>query len=466
MSRLCTLAALTLLLLASALPAAPPAWVDSATALLPTGPVEREHRVLLRYRRYELDRSGQTTFRQRELLRIGGANGVGDLEYPMYHSADDRFTVVGGWQIARDGKITALSRKLLKRNQIFPDFMLYADKYYSVWGLNNLEAGSLVALEFERVTPLRLEQGFVYLQDDDVRVDSTMVEFVIPAGSRLVISPHGANAGSRRIEGTRVGAAHLAKWKAVPLCGGFRVSATGFHYALYPDSGDRPPQTWPDVAGQVAAKWQALKWTVDRAAMVHEAITDKAALERFLREYEHGFRYVAVETGDGRIPHEPRHVLAMKYGDCKDLSLLLAAVLTAPGVTVVPVLVSTPASKPFAAGFPCDYAFNHCIVAMVLGADTLYYDPTARDYPLGVLPWQEQGAPALWVQPGAELIKLPRDSHPFVSKQRLQGRLDLRGDFAGSVMAEYDPRTSGEDWQDVSADRAATDRSADSSGMI
>jgi transglutaminase-like putative cysteine protease len=96
-----------------------------------------------------------------------------------------------------------------------------------------------------------------------------------------------------------------------------------------------------------------------------------------LRFVQDEVRYLAVETGPySHQPKQPSNVLKRRYGDCKDKSLLLAAMLTDLGIDANPALVNTEAGRSLDDWLPSPYAFNHCIVRAQLAGKTYWLDPT------------------------------------------------------------------------------------------
>jgi predicted transglutaminase-like cysteine proteinase len=118
-------------------------------------------------------------------------------------------------------------------------------------------------------------------------------------------------------------------------------------------------------------------------------------------------RYVAVEIGKERWePRDAYRTLNNRYGDCKDKTTLMRAMLRSAGIPSVPVLAST--KYPVDSQLPTPFQFDHCIVAIPLEKreisskfenamfdDWLFFDPTDPATPIGVLPWSLQGAKVL-----------------------------------------------------------------------
>jgi hypothetical protein len=89
-------------------------------------------------------------------------------------------------------------------------------------------------------------------------------------------------------------------------------------------------------------------------------------------------RYVALEVGmSRRRPTDPAVVLARRYGDCKDKTALLVALLRAAGIRATPALISTSGGEHLDELEPTLGAFDH-VIARVVGSsgEALWIDST------------------------------------------------------------------------------------------
>lgn len=156
--------------------------------------------------------------------------------------------------------------------------------------------------------------------------------------------------------------------------------------------------------------------------------------------------YKAIEFGRGaRVPRRPSEVLARRYGDCKDQSLLLVNLLRGAGVEAELALVKTDGDVRRDA--PSLDQFDHVIV-FVSGSTVSFVDPTMRmNDPLGG-PGSLAGTDALLVStrpPRFITIPLPTTRREVeVSRTlALEGDLlavheevKLSGSFAQTLRAE------------------------------
>ncbi len=78
---------------------------------------------------------------------------------------------------------------------------------------------------------------------------------------------------------------------------------------------------------------------------------------------------------DGSIPQRPDDVILNRWGDCKDKSHLLIAMLRTAGIPAWPVLVMTRNEGDV---LPMPYfGFDHLILGCIVDADTIFVDPSA-----------------------------------------------------------------------------------------
>ncbi len=128
-----------------------------------------------------------------------------------------------------------------------------------------------------------------------------------------------------------------------------------------------------------------------------ELVADKESVEEKIKaiyEYVAGqIRYVAIELGLGAYePTSAIDVFTYKYGDCKDKTTLLIAMLRHIGVTAYQVLVSPAPNRSVNLAIPSIAQFSHVITAVPLdNGDYLWLDPTVSTCRFGDLPAGDQG---------------------------------------------------------------------------
>ncbi len=138
----------------------------------------------------------------------------------------------------------------------------------------------------------------------------------------------------------------------------------------------------------------------------------------------------------GRVGYEPNtadRVWQNKYGDPRDKSVLLAALLRGYGFSPLPVLVPNrdmPMSR-----LPVLEQFSHMLLCVPVADDTVWLDPTTEFYPPGELPYSRTYGYGCMILPGAPILIEVEPGTPAsrgVSTD-LSLTLSREGDISGSV---------------------------------
>ncbi|SFC64175.1 Transglutaminase-like enzyme, putative cysteine protease [Parapedobacter composti] len=123
------------------------------------------------------------------------------------------------------------------------------------------------------------------------------------------------------------------------------------------------------AGGEVAARANALL----QAAKGNLMDFAQAAI-RFVQDE---IRYTGVAIGEhSHRANPPEKVLLQRYGDCKDKSLLLAAMLRHAGIQAHLVLVNTHLGARIKDQLPSPYAFNHAVTAFEIDNRPYWIDAT------------------------------------------------------------------------------------------
>lgn len=164
-----------------------------------------------------------------------------------------------------------------------------------------------------------------------------------------------------------------------------------------------------------------------------------------LRLVQESLRYHSVGVGDGGF--RPRPVEAIwetRYGDCKDASRLLVAVLRRMGIEAVPALVNTRIGPGLEHEPANATAFDHCIVRATIDGQNWWLDPTltAQGGDLEHLsrPRHVWGLPLVQ---GAQLERMRDTEIPTVCETRETWTFDRLADRP----ARLEMRTVYRDWR-------------------
>lgn len=185
-----------------------------------------------------------------------------------------------------------------------------------------------------------------------------------------------------------------------------------------------PPEVvgWPHVAFSTGRSWtdvargyhqvvESQLQGVDLARQAAEAVGSEkhreAVVARLLAWVHSQTRYTGLYLGAAAIvPRSPYETLMRGYGDCKDLSTLLVALLRARGIAAHVALVRT-SPEDVAEELPGFGLFDHALVH-IPGKPELWVDATTPYYAPGMLPPTVQGRLALVARADTRaLVRLP-----------------------------------------------------------
>ncbi len=216
-------------------------------------------------------------------------------------------------------------------------------------------------------------------------------------------------------------------------------------------SGKKGFENWNDMARWESGLFQGqrdpspeIKQKV--AALTAATPTTLAKMQAIAAFVQKDIRYVAIELGiGGWQPHPARDIYSHRYGDCKDKSTLMSAMLKEIGVDSYFLDINTNRGGVTPATPPLMYWFNHEILAIRLPdavndpslmaiythpklGRMLIFDPTSEVRPFGQLAGHLQGNYGLLVtEDGGDLIQLPQ-IEPAASGQRRDAKLKLSSD--------------------------------------
>jgi TPR repeat protein/transglutaminase-like putative cysteine protease len=180
------------------------------------------------------------------------------------------------------------------------------------------------------------------------------------------------------------------------------------------------------------------------AAIVRDASTAAAKVERLHNWVSENIRYVGIGIEDGGLTSQPADsVIAARYGDCKAHVTLLKALLAAEGIEADFIVVNAGARYTLTE-LPTPN-FDHAI--LYVPELDLYLDPTAAEFAYGALPSGLGGKPVLNVDTG-RLGRIPvlspqqhyyRYEIDYVidADGSREGRFVLSGRGAGAALGRY-----------------------------
>ncbi len=193
--------------------------------------------------------------------------------------------------------------------------------------------------------------------------------------------------------------------------------------------------TWADVVAWALPLYRPayqidpeIKSLAERICL--SAVNDENKVIHLLNYVQNDIRYLGIEFGvNSHKPSPPQETLERRFGDCKDKTVALIALLSAMGFESYPVLVNTRLEKGIGALHPTPRAFNHVLIRTAVNGKHYWLDPvrTYQGMNLDNL-YQPDYGMALVLAPGeTELTTIPENRSQV--GVRIEETIDLQADF-------------------------------------
>ncbi len=409
--------------------------------------------IRLDYSSFEIFSRSKSTHTVRRVITILNEKGKA---YAYESLGYDKFRKIKSFQgAAYDAAGTTIKR--LKQNEIVDRSAtsggtLFDDNRVKSADLSQVTYPYTVEYEYE------IENNFLYsipdfylYVDDEVSIQKTSFSVTFPNELTPRFKLNGIKEGV-----ASVGAKKTIQWqfenikpkkferyspglqKIVP---NVLIAPVDFEYDGFPGKMD----SWENLG-----KWQ-VQLNKDRdvlpqasAAKIKELTKDARNTEekaKILYDYlQSRTRYVSVQLGIGGMqPMESKAVDELGYGDCKGLSNYMVAMLKEVGVKAYYTQIhggDGPHDVP--ADFPGDY-FNHIIVGVPNGADTLWLECTSQTNPFGYLGSFTGDRYGLMVtDTGGKLVRtITYATKNNTQKRKATVQLEATGDAKAKVQTSY-----------------------------
>ncbi|WXA94123.1 DUF3857 and transglutaminase domain-containing protein [Pendulispora brunnea] len=216
-------------------------------------------------------------------------------------------------------------------------------------------------------------------------IDRLYVRLVMPHGRRIAMALHGPPGSEALVAQRRaIGSDDEYVWDLAETKSHAAETQVPSWYDVYPWVQISEYETWHQVA-----VWGTELFRVPSSVRLHDWVAKSLResgspdefLARTIRFVQDEVRYLGIEVGLGRRrPAPPDVVFQRRYGDCKDKTALLVALLqeaAATGLRARPALVNTTHGHVLDHWAPSPGAFDHVIVRVEKADGTIYWiDPT------------------------------------------------------------------------------------------
>lgn len=371
----------------------------------------------------------------RQAGKINGRPGLSRLDsYAIAYSRGDDVQSLRAWTLLPDGMIVRTdSKEHISDYPAIEESEVFSDNRIRVIKAQGASVGSIVA--YESVVVRRQDPGSAswIFGDSEHFTAVSRFELRVPEGWGWRSAPLRTDSieSQESERGVVLTGKNLAPLPREELRPPVSELLPGVRVGWWGADGARGYRTWDDVGTWLYKLYEpVLRNTGESGALAANLTpaTPEATLDAIARAFEfvsRQVRYVAIEVGvGGYVPHAPAEAFDNRYGDCKDKSFLMRAIVEKWGLRTYPVLVRTRALGPLVEEVPSPGQFNHMIVAVALpegaGRDLwsaidveglgrlVFLDATVREGSPWDLRTDVQGTTALLVHPdGGRLITLP-----------------------------------------------------------
>lgn len=286
------------------------------------------------------------------------------------------------WRNGQQIELTGKVRLDLMQRERNLEKNIYEGDVTALGVLPAVEAGDEIELEYTIAgsNPIlgpvysgifSISQGF-YIQQYSLRVfsdEQRPLNVVAPAGINVTSD---LNAGVRRYAVTAT--------KVMPVLAEDNVPQWYNPFKVVQVS---EYQSWSQVAtwaqGLFALKEQP---SADMQQKISEwkasGLSKEALVPVVLRWVQGEIRYFGIELGvNSHLPSKPAETMARRYGDCKDKTLLMHALLTALDIPSTPVLASLHYQRNALKMIPSAAIFDHAILKVTLNGHDYWLDATS-----------------------------------------------------------------------------------------
>lgn len=400
---------------------------------------------------YEVQDDGRYTVEESGAMRIETPQAVqrfGQLAL-AYSSTLQQLEVLEAYVVGKDGKRTDVpsDRIMVQQTPQSAGAPMFDDGKVKVVVFPGVEVGSVLHLHTLKTQLKPLFPGHFSMVETVTgifNVESEVITVRAPAALKLYADAVNLTGGAIEPD-----ASGMQRWRWEVK--GLKALPIEVGSVAYQDASPRVAVTTlgSDQAAAEAYRERALPQAAVTPAVqvladkITQGLTDhRAQAEAIYRWVSANIRYVAIflDVG-GVVPHAASDIVAVRYGDCKDHTTILGALLSAKGIPSSPVLVNADMRfwKPAVAVTPG--VFNHVILRVP--EFDVYLDSTAALAPFGTLAITLRGKPALVVDGGsgkAKTVTLPL-SLPAQDHVRVAMKFALETD--GTLRGHADVETEG-----------------------
>ncbi len=400
---------------------------------------------------FEIISINRSRQKARKVITILNENGKQFATEAVFYSKFEKIVSISGNAYNTNGELI----KRLKINEImdgsaYDGFSLFTDDRYKLMDL--VQSIYPYTVEFEYETEMKylyFIPSFTLYADDEVSIEKKTYEIEYPIALKpryklnLIEEPKKENLGA--YEKLIWSFANFKPEKfekfAKNNVPGFLIGPSDFEFSGYHGS----MKSWDEMG-----KWQISlnqgrgKLPAITIAKIKELTKNLSTIEektKALYDYlQSKTRYVSIQLGIGGFqPFEASVVDQNNYGDCKALSNYMVAMLREAGVKGYYTLINAGGEEEYFSPDFANISFNHIIVSVPNGRDTLWLECTSQTNPFGYLGSFTGDRYALMVtDEGGKLVRTPKlKTEQNSQHQKAEVTLDKGGSAIAKVTTVY-----------------------------
>jgi hypothetical protein len=330
------------------------------------------------------DGSFVATRRARTQILTPRGRRAGDTLIP-FNGKHQEVVVSFARAIQPDGSQSPLMPEEVDRGAIFPGHPAYSDVKVAKFRIRGANAGSLLDQQYVLKSKPVMRDHFwvVWKPRTGQPVLHAQLTVRAPASRPLHWKAHNADLQPRVVESDD------KAWKTYTWTIAAKEELLAEPYM--PPVEDFLPwveittvDAWTDVAGWLDSVCAPQVDTSDEIHSRVESLTvgRRSAAERIAAIFywiEDNFRFVSVELGvSGYRPRPASQTFQSRYGDAKDLCVLLAAMLQDAGIPSRIAFLESGSARPIRDRLPMPRHLTHAVLVVEAEGKTWYLDPTAE----------------------------------------------------------------------------------------
>lgn len=414
-----------------------PQWAREAAArTAPSYPAKTPAVVLFQEETLTVDAEGRRVMTERAVIRKLTAGRMDLRASRAFNVKTGRIRDIRAWALSPAGKETRYGKDRVLEGALDSGSVYDEARLKSIAAGDDWQTGGVFAYEIVEEEKTVFTQ-YPYSFQSRLPVLTSRFVLTLPPGWEATgrVLNHPGDGGYRNAGGTHTWELRDLPWiEEEEYSPDWHLLAPRLALSYFPagtGAALRPLADWTAVS-------QWMSTLADGQSQLTAALQAKAAqltanaatpLEkiRAIAAHVQQTNYISVQMnvtrGGGYTPHRADEVLAKNYGDCKDKSNLMKALLAAAGIDSHLVAIFSRARDFVRPEWPSTMQFNHMILAVraPAGVDLpivtehatlgrlLFFDPTDPYTPVGDLPDDEQGSHALVIAgERGTLVRVPR----------------------------------------------------------